>query len=150
MLYWIFDLDYTLYNSNKNIPFSYNILKKNDSYLSILLSFLPGKNIIYTNSNNSHCNLCLDIINIKNNFSNIITRDNNYMKPDIRSYINFLKINNINTSDRCVFFEDTEMNLMIAKLFGWTTVFIGKNNNKHYIDYSFDTIYEALEFFIKG
>ena len=37
MLYWIFDLDYTLY-MNKNIEFSYSLLK-NDNFLSLLLSF---------------------------------------------------------------------------------------------------------------
>ena len=49
MLYWIFDLDYTLYTMNKNIEFSYSLLK-NDNFLSLLLSFLPDKKIIFTNS----------------------------------------------------------------------------------------------------
>ena len=149
MVYWIFDLDYTLYNISKEFPFSYNLIKQNDDYLALLISFLPDQKIIFTNSNNNHCNLCLDIMNIKNKFGKIVTKDNNYMKPDIRSYINFIKMNNIYNNDRCVFFEDTEVNLKFAKMFGWTTVFIGHINNKNYIDYSFNTIHDALEFFIR-
>lgn len=147
MLYWIFDLDYTLYDIDKTIVFDYNNIKHNDIYLNLLLSLLSEKKLIFTNSNRSHCNLCLDIMNIKHIFSNIVTKDENYMKPNIKSYINFIKINNITKQDRCIFFEDNEINLKSAKLFGWTTVFIGKTSSKDYIDFKFTTIYEALEFF---
>ena len=149
MLFWIFDLDYTLYNIPKNIGFQYKYIY-DDNYLGLLLSFLPQKKIVYTNSNTNHCNLCLDIMNIKNKFNKIVTRDNNKMKPYIESYENFMYINNIKSNDTCIFFEDTEINLFVAKKFGWITVYIGEKNSKPYIDFSFITIHEALEYFIKN
>ena len=42
MLYWIFDLDYTLYQLPQGVDFDYKHLK-NDSQLKYLLSMLPCK-----------------------------------------------------------------------------------------------------------
>ena len=74
MLFWIFDLDYTLYDIPKNIPFKHSYLTKND-YLGLLLSFLPDKKVIYTNSNISHCNFSLKRIGIEKHFEKMITKD---------------------------------------------------------------------------
>ena len=41
MVYWIFDLDYTLYSLPKNIPFDYKYLKT-DIVLKKLINALPG------------------------------------------------------------------------------------------------------------
>ena len=148
MLLWIFDLDYTLYNIPKDIQFKHSYLKK-DNYLGILLSFLPNKKLIFTNSNKAHCELSLNLIGIIGNFDTIMTKDDNTLKPDLSSYVTFIKKNKITKNDRCIFFEDTEENLRTAKLFGWTTVFIGYINTRNYIDYSFNTIHDALEYFVK-
>ena len=72
------------------------------------------------------------------------------MKPDIRSYIKFLKVNNIKPNDKCIFFEDSKINLETAKLFNWTTVYIGDKCENNFIDYSFETIHDALEFFVNN
>jgi len=148
MLLWIFDLDYTLYNLPKNIQFNHNYLKR-DNYLGILLSFLPNKKLIFTNSNNAHCYLSLDIIGIRHHFDNIVTKDENTLKPEMSSFSTFIRKNNIKKTDQCVFFEDTEENLKAAKLLGWTTIYIGGINNKKFIDLSFNTIHDSLEYFVK-
>ena len=148
MLIWVFDLDYTLYNIPKNIQFKHSYLKR-DNYLGMCLSFLPNKKLIFTNSNTAHCTLSLDIIGIRHHFDNIVTKDENTLKPDISSFITFIKKNKITIHDRCVFFEDSEENLRIAKLFGWITVYIGGINNNNFIDFSFSTIHDALEYFIR-
>ena len=46
MLYWIFDLDHTLYTLDKNAGFSYSMLEKN-SQLNAQLKVLPLKKIIF-------------------------------------------------------------------------------------------------------
>ena len=48
MLYWIFDLDYTLYQMPYKKKFNYNLLR-NDPFLNKLLKKLPLEKIIFTN-----------------------------------------------------------------------------------------------------
>jgi len=76
MLYWIFDLDNTLYNVGNQ--FSYAKLQK-DTNLSRKLSLLPEKLILFTNANKNHTYECLKKIGIKDNFNAIIHRD---IKPE--------------------------------------------------------------------
>ena len=47
MLYWIFDLDQTLYQLPSNMDFSYNALSK-DNQLNYLLSKIPSTKIIFS------------------------------------------------------------------------------------------------------
>lgn len=151
MLYWIFDLDHTLYHLPDNTEFNYNKLKK-DSQLNKLLNFLPCDKIIFTNGTYFHAKICLDTIDILNNFSTILARDNiNSMKPDYNAYLKVLKAKNIKKKDKCVFFEDSIDNLVMAKTLGWITVLISKKsvniNKKNYIDFCFPNIYLALNYF---
>ena len=75
MLYWIFDLDYTLYDLPKEIDFNYNLLKE-DKQLNYLLQKLPLKKLIFTNGTYGHGVRCSKIMNIENNFNKIVGRDN--------------------------------------------------------------------------
>lgn len=150
MLFWIFDLDYTLYDLPKNIPFKHSYLTRND-YLSLLLSFLPDKKVIYTNSNISHCYFSLKRIGIEQHFEKMITKDINTLKPLESSYIKFIELNNITDDDLCIFFDDSETNLKAAKSFGWITILIGKKKEEQpFIDFSFNKIQDALEYFINN
>ena len=149
MLYWIFDLDYTLYDIPKEIGFDYKLLK-NDTQLNYLLEMLPFKKYIFTNGTFSHGLVCLDKMNIINNFEKIIARDTiTDLKPNFSSYKKFINLANIKDKDKCVFFEDSIDNLIQAKNFGWITVLITKQNviNEH-IDFQFPNIYVALNYFI--
>ena len=150
MLYWIFDLDYTLYNLPYTNSFCYSMLNE-DNILNLMLNDLPSQKLIFTNGTYKHCVTCLSKINISNNFSNIIARDIiNDLKPNFSSYYKFIELNQINRNDLCIFFEDSIDNLIMAKNIGWITVLITNKliNNKN-IDFQFPSIKIALNFFLK-
>lgn len=149
MLHWIFDLDYTLYDLPMEISFDYKFLK-DDPQLSYLLNSLPLKKYIFTNGTFSHGIKCLEKMNILNIFEQVIGRDTiNNLKPNIISYKRFINIANIDTKDKCVFFEDNIDNLIQAKNIGWITVLITKENIiNEYIDFQFPNIYVALNYFL--
>ena len=149
MLYWIFDLDYTLYDLPMERNFNYKLLTE-DTQLNYLLKMLPFKKYIFTNGTFSHGLLCLDKINIINNFEKIIARDTiKDLKPNFSSFKKFIALTNINAKDKCVFFEDSVNNLIQAKNFGWITVLITKENiiNEN-IDFQFPNIHVALNYFL--
>jgi len=149
MLYWIFDLDQTLYQLKSDENFCYNNLS-NDTQLNYLLTVLPSYKLIFTNGTYNHGLKCLDKLQIKNKFNCITSRDIiNLLKPDYNSYLQFMKINKIKNSDKCVFFDDLPENLINAKGFGWITVLINKNNYvSNEIDFWFPNIYIALNYFL--
>ena len=64
MLYWIFDLDETLYDLYGR-RFNYNLLKK-DQHLNMTLNSLPCKKIIFTNGTYGHAIDCLNRLQIIN------------------------------------------------------------------------------------
>ena len=151
MLYWIFDLDNTLYQLDLNDfnDFKYNFLKK-DNYLNILLTLLPSTKLLFSNGTYNHCLKSLKIMGIESNFSNIISRDMiNSLKPNIDAFIKFIQLNNLKPNDVCFFFEDNIYNLKMAKNLGWITIYIGqKPQYYNFINYNFKNIYQALEYFI--
>ena len=86
MLYWIFDLDYTLYDLPTNIKFEYELLN-NDHQLNYLLQNLPSKKLLFTNGTFGHGIVSLKKMNIINNFEKIIARDTiNDLKPNYSSF----------------------------------------------------------------
>jgi len=149
MLYWVFDLDQTLYQLKNNQDFSYEKLYKDDQ-LNYLLYMLPSSKLIFTNGTYNHGLHCLNNLDITENFNNITSRDKiKCLKPEFNAYQRFMKLNKINQNDKCVFFDDLPDNLVTAKGFGWITVLINQkktiNNN---IDFWFPNIYLALNFFV--
>lgn len=152
-LYFIFDLDYTLYNLNKNEEFDYKNLNK-DNFLNFLLNNYPlnkFKKIIFTNAMKIHADHCLEIMGIpKNIFKDIVARDTiDDLKPNLSAFEKFKLITNITDFDKCIFFEDSIENLETAKQIGWKTIYIGPKLEKYYtyIDLQFTNIHEALQFF---
>jgi len=149
MLYWIFDLDQTLYQLPNNTEFNYNILSA-DEQLHYLLVIIPSRKIIFTNGTYNHGVTCLNKLNIIEHFHSIISRDKiKTLKPDYKSYKRCMTLCNISDNDKCVFFDDLPENLIAAKNMGWITVLINKekyfDNN---IDFWFPNIYIALNYFI--
>jgi HAD superfamily hydrolase (TIGR01509 family) len=149
MLYWIFDLDQTLYQLPSNVDFNYKLLKKNE-HLKYLLDVLPSTKLIFTNGTYNHAKICLNKIDIENNFKSIISRDKILtLKPEHDSYIRCMNLNNITNNDKCVFFDDLPDNLINAKSFGWITVLINRNRYiDEQIDFWFPNIYVALNYFV--
>lgn len=150
MLYWIFDLDQTLYQLPYNKNFSYDILET-DSQLRYLLKKLPFYRLLFTNGTTFHADTCMNKLSIKDCFHNVIARDTiRDLKPNYGAYEKFISLNNIKIDDKCIFFEDSIENLIVAKDKGWITVLITPNikqNVHENIDFYFPNIFVALNYF---
>ena len=130
-------------------------LKKNDQLIS-KIRILEGKKIIFTNATSKHAKKILKILELEDDFDQIIDiKDLEYIpKPDKRSYKKLLECLNLNKEnlDKTIFFEDTVKNLIPAKELGITTVWM-KNpinekdfmKNCNFIDYSFNNLNEFLD-----
>jgi putative hydrolase of the HAD superfamily len=150
MLYWIFDLDYTLYQLPSGTPFSYSKLE-NDSQLRYLLKKLPCGKVMFTNGTVFHADTCIKKMKIGGCFDNVIARDSiQDLKPNQSAFQKFEIFNKITAEDKCVFFEDSVDNLIVAKDRGWITVLIHPDrhaNTHENIDFYFPNIYLALNYF---
>ena len=156
---FIFDLDNTLVNtdalklnlsnSNKFYDDPYKIIK-NDKKLQILLDKIKNKKIIFSNALNCHVDKVCNSLGITKYFHHKCDRSiTRTLKPNLNSYVKLLEINNIKKINRCIFFDDLIENLITAKYLGWITVHISKDEYKHCcIDYNFNNIHQALEYFI--
>ena len=130
-------------------------LKKNDQLIS-KIRILEGKKIIFTNATLKHAKKILKILELEDDFDQIIDiKDLEYIpKPDKRSYKKLLECLNLNKEnlDKTIFFEDTVKNLIPAKELGITTVWIKNSMNEkdfikncNFIDYSFNNLNEFLD-----
>ena len=130
-------------------------LKKNDQLIS-KIRILEGKKIIFTNATSKHAKKILKILELEDDFDQIIDiKDLEYIpKPDKRSYKKLLECLNLNKEnlDKTIFLEDTVKNLIPAKELGIKTVWM-KNSinekdfikNSNFIDYSFNNLNEFLD-----
>ena len=130
-------------------------LKKNDQLIS-KIRILEGKKIIFTNATSKHAKKILKILELEDDFDQIIDiKDLDYIpKPDKRSYKKLLECLNLNKEnlDKTIFFEDTVKNLIPAKELGITTVWMKNSINEKdfkknfsFIDYSFNNLNEFLD-----
>jgi FMN phosphatase YigB (HAD superfamily) len=130
MIYWIFDMDETLYNFEKG-KFSYDQLKK-DNELIYLINKLNGRKILFTNASHQHTNIVLDKLGLVSSFDLILDRDTlGVLKPHPLAFIKLIKWCSITERDTCYFFEDTINNLIMGNIIGWQSVLINpKANNE--------------------
>ena len=130
-------------------------LEKNDQLIS-KIRILEGKKIIFTNATLKHAKKILKILELEDDFDQIIDiKDLEYIpKPDKRSYKKLLECLNLNKEnlDKTIFFEDTVKNLIPAKELGITTVWMKNSINEkdfmkncNFIDYSFNNLNEFLD-----
>jgi putative hydrolase of the HAD superfamily len=130
-------------------------LKKNDQLIS-KIKILEGKKIIFTNATSKHAKKILKILELEDDFDQIIDiKDLDYIpKPDKRSYKKLLECLNLSQEnlDKTIFFEDTVKNLIPAKELGITTVWMKNSINEKdfkknfsFIDYSFNNLNEFLD-----
>jgi FMN phosphatase YigB (HAD superfamily) len=153
MIHFVFDLDFTLYQTPVYGEFNYDLLYENGQ-LSNLLGEIPFNKIIFTNGTFGHAIKCLELMNIRHHFPDhkIVARDTmNDFKPTPESFIKCIEAQNIKDTDKVFFFEDTVENLVASKDFGWITFFIGPINLSYFktIDLSFNRVEHALEHIIK-
>ena len=130
-------------------------LKKNDRLIS-KIRILEGKKIIFTNATSKHAKKILKILELEDDFDQIIDiKDLGYIpKPDKRSYKKLIECLNLTKEnlDKTIFFEDTVKNLIPAKELGITTVWMKNSINEkdfmkncNFIDYSFNNLNEFLD-----
>ena len=152
MINWVFDLDLTLYEL-KGRDFSYEniIIPPN---IRENLSKLPGRKVLFTNGNLQHSLACIHLLNLKKVFHKVLCRELTGLKPSINSYIKAYHFSGMKQEEKTFFFEDTVVNLEMAKKFNWVTILIKRNpssyeKNCKRVDYIFPDIVTALKFFLK-
>ena len=124
MLYWIFDLDNTLYHLPENTELRYELLGR-DVQLNYLLKMLPLKKIIFTNGSRAHALNVTKRIGIDKLFDGIFDiRDCEFIpKPSKEPYKKLVQSYKIEPQ-YCIFFEDIARNLKPAYELGMKTVWI--------------------------
>ena len=127
MIYWIFDMDETLYQSKGK--FNYNSLRPSIELIS-LMKKLNGLKILFTNGTHQHANIVLDKIGLVSCFDLILDRNIlNVMKPNPEAFLKLIKWCSITPNDTCYYFEDSITNLIIGSSLGWQTILINPYNN---------------------
>ena len=146
----IFDLNDTLLESNSYNQ--YSEIMPND-LLNTLLGHIRNK-YIFTNGTIGHAYSALYKMRTPI-FNDIFARDNLYENQKLKPYIDpYLFIMNKIDPSGCniniVFYDDLLDNLKTAKNLNWKTIWINSSNEERpdYVDHKFDTIIDALLFFI--
>ena len=153
MINWVFDLDLTLYELKGNF-FSYENMIKQPK-LRENIKKLKGRKILFTNGNLNHSVVSIHQLGLVSVFHKILCRELTGLKPAINSYIKAYHYSGMKQDEKTIFFEDTVINLEMAKKFNWITVLIKKNpseieiSNKK-VDFHFKNITEALKYFHKN
>ena len=129
MINWVFDLDLTLYELKGN-EFSYNNMIK-PPRLKELINKLPGRKVMFTNGNLQHSLACIHILNLRRVFHKVLCRELTGFKPSINSYIKAYHYTGMKQDEKTYFFEDTVVNLEMAKKFNWITVLIKRHPTQY-------------------
>jgi len=150
---YIFDLDDTLV-IHQNHTVVYENMKYDETLEKLLKGLGKDNKYIYTNGTDGHAKICLENIGLESCFKRTFARDTlPVMKPYVTSFYHVqrqIKFNNIkNMNKEIVFFDDNYENIQVAKMIGWTTVWIHPDftQRKKYMDHSFPNIYHALLYF---
>jgi HAD superfamily hydrolase (TIGR01509 family) len=143
MIYWIFDMDETLYQITGR--FSYESLKI-DTELINLIKKLNGLKILFTNGTHQHTNIVLSKMGLASSFDLILDRNIlGIMKPSPIAFMKLIKWCSITPNDTCYYFEDSIYNLIVGASLGWQTILINSsqntqnknNNNNNIIEFDF-------------
>jgi putative hydrolase of the HAD superfamily len=122
-----------------------------DPDLRGLMESLPQPKWIFTNSDASHANRVLEILDLKDCFKGIIdVRALGFLcKPDQRAYRRALSLVNGVTPEDCVLFDDSLRNLESAFSLGFTTVLVGTVEVHPAADYSVQSLKDLAQIFPK-
>ena len=114
-----------------------------DPGLRTLLSSLPQRRWIFTNSDKNHANRVLTILGITDCFDGIIDiRAIDFAcKPDGLAYQRALSVAKDDNPRNCVIFDDALRNLTPARQMGFFTVLVGKNGFEPSVDRSISSIH---------
>lgn len=149
-----------VYNDNDVFRLYHSFVHPNLA-LTQALHRIHSPKFILTNASRAHANASLRALCIQQYFTGQLDANSGYaIKPNIQIYqamhnhITRNVIRRYNTSSvQILFFDDKVENLIEPRLLGWTTVWIYGNTFSHnqplpsFIQYSFQTIEHALQFF---
>ena len=102
-----------------------------DKVLRNMLSNIPHRCWIFTNSDAAHTHRVLQALGIEDCFEGIIDvwKISPYCKPQIEAYKMALIHANINDPSQCIFLDDSPRNLVPANELDIFTVLVGKNGS---------------------
>jgi len=108
-----------------------SILGNTEEGLSEMLSAIPQRKIIFTNSDTKHANNVLIALGIRSNFELIIDviAVKPFVKPHEEAFQKALSLAGLDSSDGCVFIDDMIENIEQAQLMGFLSILIGESNN---------------------
>jgi putative hydrolase of the HAD superfamily len=115
--------------------------------LGAILTALPYRKAIFTNATATHARNVLTALDILEHFELLVGLDEvGYLsKPNPIAYERCLDLLGL-SADRCIFIEDSPVNLVPAKAMGMKTVFVGKVEQTH-ADYRIDSIEDIGQIF---
>jgi FMN phosphatase YigB (HAD superfamily) len=126
MIFWIFDMDDTIYKLDGK--FDYQKLEE-DQELSKTIRKLPGMKVLFTNGTHLHTISVLRAMKLNSVFDLILDRDVlKTVKPDPKAFQILIGLCSIKKNDVCYYFEDSIYNLIVGYSLGWQTILIGDSN----------------------
>jgi len=120
---------------------------KPDPALSAMLSSLPQRKIIFTNSYKPHANRVIDCLGISDHIDSIIDilALDLTNKPQPTAYIKMLELTEISDPTTCMFVDDRPANLPPAAELGITTVLVSPEPDHSTADYHIKHITQLIE-----
>lgn len=115
--------------------------------LDAILTALPYRKAIFTNATATHAHNVLEALGILDHFEMLVGMDEVgfLSKPNPLAYERCLALLDL-SAERCIFIEDSPVNLVPAKAMGMKTVLVGQVEQNH-ADYTIDRIEEIGRIF---
>jgi putative hydrolase of the HAD superfamily len=115
--------------------------------LNDILTVLPYRKAIFTNATATHAQNVLEALDIVDHFEMLVGMDEvGYLsKPNPVAYERCLDMLGL-PADRCIFIEDSPVNLVPARAMGMKTVLVGQAEQNH-ADYTINRIEDIGQIF---
>jgi len=106
-----------------------NILS-DDGNLAELLTSIPLRKMIFTNSDAAHANRVLDFLGVRSHFDQIIDvlSIKPYVKPNPEAFEKALIISGLTNPDGCIFIDDMIENVEQGQKMGFLSILVGESN----------------------
>jgi putative hydrolase of the HAD superfamily len=110
-----------------------SILSSNYTNLSNMLSELPQRKIIFTNSDTNHAHKVLNALGISDFFEAVIDviAIQPFVKPHSEAFKKALSLSDLKSSEGCAFIDDMIENIEQAQKMGFLSILIGDNEDKY-------------------
>ena len=115
--------------------------------LDAILTALPHRKAIFTNATAIHAHNVLTALGVLEHFELLVGLDEvGYVsKPNPLAYERCLSLLGV-SAERCLFIEDSPVNLVPAEAMGMKTVLVGQTDQNH-ADYTIDRIEDIAQIF---